>query len=384
MELQEQLDGLKKDLQSENKAVVDKAIERIVALENKESFNIKENDEFITVKQELEALKTKQESAIVKTFAQEIEEKREDINALKGGLKSEIVVKADTFRSSVADNEYSENISGIGQLGHKKLTMRDLCNVLPISGNNDNGIVRYSDWDADTTVRAAAEVSEGGTFPESTAKWEQKTVALDKIGDTIPVSEELMEDSAAFANELGLFLSTNVAIKENSYLTTDFVAACPAYTPVASGIQDASVFDLLVVLKDAISESYGSKYVSDFVIAPNSVIQLMKLKKDDNNNYVMPPFVDNAGNVVDGMRVVENNDMSADTLAVGDSRYMRLYAKGGLVLSKDTVASQFAEDMITLKARQRELFLIREADKTGFLKVTSVSDALDTIATTPA
>ena len=54
---------------------------------------------------------------------------------------------------------------------------------------------------------------------------------------------------------------------------------------------------------------------------------------------------------------------------------------GGVVLSKGYGANQFTEDMMTLKARKRLAFLIREADKTGFKRVTSISAALVTLAT---
>jgi hypothetical protein len=51
------------------------------------------------------------------------------------------------------------------------------------------------------------------------------------------------------------------------------------------------------------------------------------------------------------------------------------------VLSKGFVDAQFAEDLITLKARKRLLFLIRTVDKTGFRKVTDVNGALAVLAT---
>jgi len=341
---------------------------------------LKDNEVITSMLRTIDAMKLEGKAKKPVSLEAEIESSKDDIKAVRLGAKESVeIYAASTVRTSISDNEYSENLTDIGQLAHKKLVMYDIMRKFPMSGNNDNGVVRYTDWDASTTVRAAAAVLEGALFPESTAKWEQKTVSLTKIGDTIPLSEELMEDSQAFANELNDFLHTNVQIKENESLTTSFIAAAPAYTPVAAGISAASVYDLAVVVKNAISTPYGSKYNPDFLMAPNSVIQGMKLEKDNTGNYVMPPFVDASGNVVDGLRVIENNDMAVNTLAIGDSRYMRLYEKKGIVLSKGEVDAQFAEDMITLKARKRELFLIREVDKTGFLKVTDVAAALVTI-----
>jgi hypothetical protein len=109
-------------------------------------------------------------------------------------------------------------------------------------------------------------------------------------------------------------------------------------------------------------------------------INKMKLKKDANNNYMLPPFVDRSGNVVDGLTIVEDNTVVANTMFMGDSRFARIYERTGLDLAQGLVGSQFIEDAITLKVRKRMAFLIREVDKTGFLQVTDITAALVTLA----
>jgi hypothetical protein len=47
---------------------------------------------------------------------------------------------------------------------------------------NDNGIIKYHDWDEATTARATAMVAEG-SFSESTAKFIERTIPIRKIGD---------------------------------------------------------------------------------------------------------------------------------------------------------------------------------------------------------
>ena len=41
----------------------------------------------------------------------------------------------------------------------------------------------------------------------------------------------------------------------------------------------------------------------------------------------MPPFVSREGNVVDGITVIESNIVTANTLALGDRRFARIYEK---------------------------------------------------------
>jgi HK97 family phage major capsid protein len=338
-------------------------------------------------KQGLEIVKfNKFEGNKPKTLKVELEEKADSIKGLISGT-----VKALTVRASVTDNEEAYTLPDIGQL---PTADRNAYNIFPkirISEKNDNGIIRYYDWDDATTVRAAAMVAEGAAFPESTAKWEGKTMPIKKIGDSIPYTAEMEEDSQMFAAELGLFLDINVKIKENDQIVngdgtgqnlTGLFTSIPAYIPVASGISDASIYDLIVKLREDIESDKGGKYNTDFGLMNLTDINKYKLKKDSNNNYIMPPFYDAAGNRIDGVTIIEDNSVTANTMAVGDRRFGRVYEKTGYEMTKGMVNNQFLEDEMTFKVRKRLAFLIREVDKTGFLKVTDIDAALTTLATT--
>ena len=319
----------------------------------------------------------------------EIETHKEGLSAsTKKGKEYEFVVKADTLRASVVGNQAALDLTDVGQLATRKLTVYDIFRKVPVP-QGSNGVVRYVDWDESTTVRAAAAIAEGGTFPESTAKWATYTLALQKVGDIIPMSEELMFDAPLFASELENFLQTNVAIKIDTDLITGngtspningLKAQIPNYTAVAAGITDASIYDLLVKVRETITASYGSKYSPNVALMNISDINKMKLKKDLNNNYILPPFFNQSGQIVDGLTVVECNSFGANTMAVGDSRYGAIYEIPGVVVEagKGTGASE--SDMMSIKARQRLNSLIRNVDRTGWLEVTSITASLVALA----
>ena len=303
---------------------------------------------------------------------------------------ADVVIKADTLRTSIAANTQSFNLPDIGQLAHRKLTMYDLFPKFPVSESNNNGVIRYWDWDSATTARAAATRAEGAVFPESTAKWVLGTMPIEKIGDSLPVSEEFEADEAMFAAELGQFLETNVDLAIDTQLATGngttpnlkgLVTHVSAFSAIASGITDASIYDLLVKVSESITKTGGSKYSPDFAVMNIVDINKMKLKKDTANNYIIPPFVSRDGTQVAGIIVIESNVITANTMVVGDRRFARIYEKAGVVLSKGMINAQFTEDMSTIKARKRLAFLIRGADLGGFLKVSSISADLITLAT---
>jgi len=305
------------------------------------------------------------------SFKKEIGEKRGSV---------EFNIKANVTAASVVSSTDALRLNSIGQLGHVKLSVKDVFGTVPV-GSESNGVVRYSDWTEGSIVRAAAAVAEGAAFPESTAVWTEYSLSLAKIGDTIPITEETLYDRGRFARELSNFLTTNIALVENTTYVTALKAAAPAFTPPSAGISNPSNYDLLVKMREIIMQSYGSKYNPDFAIMHISDITDMGLTKDANDNYVMPPFVDGNGNVVMGMRVIEDGDMAANTCVIGDSRYGKIYEIEGTTIVTGYVGDDFKEDLITLKGKRRGSLLIREADKTGFLECTSISAALVTLAT---
>ena len=301
----------------------------------------------------------------------------------------EFVVKADTLRASVVGNQAALDLTEIGQLATRKLTMYDIFTKVPV-GRDQNGVVRYTDWDEATKVRSAAAVAEGATFPESTAKWATYTLELKKVGDTVPVSEELLYDAPRFAAELKSFLGTNVAVVIDTALVdgagtgsliNGIKAQIPNYAAAAAGITDANIYDLLVKVRESITTTGGSKYSPNVALMNIADINKMKLKKDANNNYIMPPFVDRNGNNVDGMLIMECNAFTANTMAVGDSRYGKIYEEPGMYVATGYDGSDWSADMQTMKARKRLNLLIRTVDQTGWKEVTSISAALVTLAT---
>ena len=334
---------------------------------------------------------TEVEKSKVLTLKDELAANKEVLKEIAGGISNkEVVVKALATRASITNNEQAYDLPDLGQLATRKLSMYDIFPKLTVGDGNNNGVIRYYDWDEATIARAAAAVAEGAVFPESTAKFKKGSVSIQKVGDTLPVTEEFFEDAQMFAAELGMFLDTNVALEVDRQIAlgdgtgnqiTGLVASVNAFTPVASGIADASIYDLVVKVSESITSGGGSKYMPNFAVMNIADINKMKLKKDANNNYILPPFVTRDGANVAGIAIIEANIIPANTMVIGDNRFARIYEKGGVEMSKGYSGTQFVEDEMTLKARKRLAFLIREADKGGFKKVTSISAALVTLAT---
>lgn len=384
-----------------NKGFADKSeVESINKLVSDLDAALKANDnteikaEVIRLATELKALKEVGAPTQKTSLKEEFAANKEILKKIANKVSSdEVVIKALTLRSFIANNETAYDLPEIGQLATRKLSLYDIFPKLNLGAGQHNGTVRYYDWDEDTIVRAAAAVAEGAAFPESTAKFKKGSVTLQKIGDTLPVTEEFFEDETLFAAELGMFLETNVSLEIDRQLAdgdgtgntiTGLKASVNAYTlPVAGSIVDPTIYDLLVKVSEQITNAGGAKYQPDFAVMNIVDINRMKLSKDANQNYILPPFVSRDGSQVAGIVVIESNIITANTMVIGDRRFARIYELGGIVLSKATINAQFTEDELTLKARKRLAFLIRAADKGGFRKVTDIDAALAAITAAP-
>ena len=84
---------------------------------------------------------------------------------------------------------------------------------------------------------------------------------------------------------------------------------------------------------------------------------------------------------INGMTVVASASVTANTLVVGDGRYAKLYDAEGYNMQIGYIASDFLQDVVTMKARKRLALLIRTADLDGFLKVADIDATLTAITT---
>lgn len=333
--------------------------------------------------------------AVLSPFEKSIEDNMDNIG--KGAsqphsTKREFTIqttKAAFTAASVVGNTDALRLTDIGQLATRKLSIWDSLSKVPVP-KDANGSVRYTDWDEATIARAAAMLAEGATFPESTAVFEEYSITLKKVGDTIPITEESLYDRARFAAELNLFIQTNVNLITDQQVflgdgtgnnMSGFYETAIVYVAPPSAIVDASIYDLAVKVREAMTAGKDSKIQPNVMYMNITDINRYKLKKDANNNYIMPPFVSNDGNVIDGITVIESNVVAANTLAMADNRFVRVYEESGLAVSTGLVGDQFKQDLVTLKARRRAQVLVRQADRQAVYKVEDISAALVLLAT---
>jgi hypothetical protein len=340
---------------------------------------------FDEMKETLNQLKEQSFSGIKETsLLAEIKTNKAAIkNIVKGYGSEDVILKANTTRASIATNPNVFHDNKIGQFGRIANNFYDRLPKLTITSSDNNGTYAYIDWDEATVVKAATAIAEGAAFPESTAAFKGYTIPLRKIGDTLPVTEEFLKDEALAAAELEMFLNANVNSAIGSQVIngngtgnnlTGLFQTIPTYTAAASGISAANIYDLIAKVTTAIVSTQGSRYQVNFALMNRADIDRLVLAKDANNNYLFP-----AQHPIYSL-LIEDNNVAANSMVVGDIRFAKSIEIGGIELSKGTINAQFTSDIMTLKARKRLAFLIRNVDTKGFRKVTNITTALTTLA----
>lgn len=402
-EKQELVDGLAAKVSEKNAAELSSIKETLNALdvdalkalqgkEIAEKSSVESLKELVNeVKESVQSLKDDSTKEVKMTLKDEVKANKDSLKAISKGSNDTVELKALTNRAAIDPNEISGlDLPGITPFGRTARTFYDFLSkqVIPLPADH-GGTIRYRDWDEATTVRAAAAVAEGAAFPESTAKFKDYLLPVEKVGDTLPVTEEFFEDEATAAGELNLFLQNNVLDKcANDIIVGDGVSPnlqsidsrAFAYTAPQAGIADANIFDLVTKVAEDITTDKGSKYQVDFILMNIADYNQLKLKKDADNNYIF----DRLEEKLAPLNVVVDNHVAAGSMYAGDSRYVTVYEMPGVEVSRGMVGQQFNEDEMTIKARKRLAFLIKNGNRDGFRKVADIDAALTTLATAPA
>lgn len=314
----------------------------------------------------------------------QIKKSAEEIKATvaKNGIFKMEVNKTQVARSAVSGSTMAMRLPDIGQLPYLGTKLDGLFRHATVSPSS-NGVIRYYDQAAIT--RGAASVAEGNTKPESGISWIERTLNLEKIADSIPVTKEAFNDVYFIQSEIERLLNINLALKKDALLydgdgispnIKGVYTSAGTFVPAtySASVDFANIFDLMLTVKKDIESNRQSKYVADTVLLNPVDILKMKLTKDSQGRYIVPPDFG-------GLNIVESNQVTADTMLVGDFRFGTIYDLENVTIEMGWINDQFVKNAFTILAEERLGLLVRNVDTTGFEKVTSIATALATLET---
>jgi HK97 family phage major capsid protein len=215
---------------------------------------------------------------------------------------------------------------------------------------------------------ATAAIAETGTYPTSAFGWTKADTKVKKIGAVTNISEETMADADLLQSEIDIELRYGLDLeKEKQILAGDGVGqnlhglipnaiafAAAAGLPNATRIDRLRLAVLQVTLADYIP--------THFVLNPTDWASI-DLLKDSQGRFVFGNPNSQSTPTLWGKEVVESNSMSVGEWLTGDLQMAAtLYDRSEAeVLISSEHGTNFIEDMLTMKARQRMALAIKRA-----------------------
>lgn len=242
----------------------------------------------------------------------------------------------------------------------RPIQILDLIPVDPVS-------VATVKWMEKTTFTvAAAEIAEAGTYPESTYVWTERSAPIQKPADSIPVTDEQIDDVDQMASLLDADLRFGLRQKLDSQVingtgTPPQIRGILNYAGIQTQARATDPhFD--AIFKAITKVRAVGRAEPDAVALHSTDMQTIRLTRTADGIYIMGN-PDSPGSMrLFGLPIAINEVLAQGTALVGDfSRYARLKERKGIEVQVGYVGTQFAEGKKTLRAEMRVAMVVRRA-----------------------
>lgn len=401
-EMVDEIETLRKEDAEKN----EKAIKE---LEAKMTAIVKENERLaVAYKSMTEQPKVGKDRSMT-PFKANIESRKEEFSAFKDGkvktFKMEDVdmtTKAQMNPTDIADREQLGQFEpGVSAIPHKRIYHDQIF-------ENRQASTEYIKYvEQANIVRDAKNVAACATSTHNTkVDFAIKDLQMKKIRDFVDICIDMIEDYSFVESEVRSLVDTSLRLKKDSdvllgtgvgaiingidsYAST--FSATSAGANYFGAVANATLIDLLVVAGAQISAFGEENFFSANIIELNPKdATLMGLLKDVDQNYIKVGTVNasvfrdmNGTLFINGMRVVENPNVPENEAYIYDSTKGVLYSRKGVTIEMSYEnATNFQNELVTVKAYERGNLRVRNNDANAFMHIADINAAVVSITTT--
>lgn len=227
-----------------------------------------------------------------------------------------------------------------------------------------------------TRTHAAAEKAEGTAYPESTFVWTEKTSTVQKVADSIPVTDEQLEDEQQVRSLLDQRLTFGLRQRLDSQVLVGS-GTSPNLRGInnVTGIQTQALGtdDRITAFAKALTliRFTGRSVPSGAVFHPNDWQDILLLKNINGDFLFGNPFMSGGPMSLLGIPVVQSDAQTQNTGLVGDFRnFSRLDDRRGVQVQTGFVGTQFTDGKVTIRADLRAAFTVTRP--AAFCQITGI------------
>lgn len=329
---------------------------------------------------------------LLEMITKSLEDHKEQLDGLRttksttGGFVMEIKASNSTITTGYASSSPNTYLPvptfmpGFHQSPEVAVTIMDLVDMgtstsPTITWVNEQPIEGDAGWTA-----------EGALKSQVAWKYTSETASAKKVTAFVKVTDESLKDIPFLANRIFTRLRELILRKmQDGIINGDgssnsplgIVDQSPAYTTNSfdDSVKSPTTADALMAMAGQIDEL---EYDTDNLVAVMNGVDIRKMKweKDDNNNYIIPPFTTQNGTYVDNMRVVKNNKITKGDALVGDLKRFMVLMVDGLTIEIGLDGNDFTYNLRTIRGEARLITAVSDNDLGAFV--------YDTIATVKA
>lgn len=220
-------------------------------------------------------------------------------------------------------------------------------------------------------------IGEGVVKPLIDIDYEIRYSQAKKVAGKIKVSEEALDDIPFMQSEINRKLrQRHDLVLQDSILNGAGGADLNGITTVASSfaagglatsIDDAQNYDVIVATYNQILVASDSNYIPNAVFVHPTDATLMKLTKDADGNYVMPPFSTQSGDIVNGVRVVQNTKIPVGYYLMGDFSKAHVRTYKDYSVRVGYTGDDFEKNLVTILGESRVHLWISDNEEIAFV-----------------
>lgn len=231
-----------------------------------------------------------------------------------------------------------------------------LLDILPM-GSTGQAAVPY--MEETTRTHAAAEAAEGGAFAESTFVFAQRSVGVVKITDSLPITDEQLEDVAFIEGYVNGRLGFGVRQRlDRQCMTGNGTAPNMRGILNTAGIQtgvkgaDPAMDALFKAMTNI--RVIGRAMPTHHLLHPTDW-QNIRLTRTADGLYILGNPSEAGIERLFGLPVVQNESLTAGTALVGsfEPSWITLFERRGIDLQVGYVGTQFTTGLRTMRADMR-------------------------------